>query len=118
MIWADCYSTKWSLFFCQNVTKPSRQQLPVNEESVNALIEGHEIPFSVLALAANKYHCIHVVVARLTIFYNQDKDVIFGTAHSEPWVDAMAGCKSRTSQLAVAAYKKGLNELDQVVSRL
>lgn len=54
--------------FCQNVTKPSHQQLPVNEESVNALTEGHEIPFSVLTLSANTYYCVHVVVAFLPFF--------------------------------------------------
>lgn len=69
--------------FCQIANKPFYQQLPVNQESVNALTEGHEIPFIVLILSANKYYCVHAVVAFLT-FYNQDKDVIFGTAHSLP----------------------------------
>lgn len=50
---------------------------------MNALIEGHEIPFIVSTILANKYYSVHAVVAFLT-FYNQDKDVIFGTAHSVP----------------------------------
>lgn len=68
---------------CQIANKAFYQQLPVNQESVNALIEGHEIPFIVSTILANKYYSVHAVVAFLT-FYNQDKDVIFGTAHSVP----------------------------------
>lgn len=89
VLWFKPIATVQNGGFCPNVAKPSHHQLPVNMESLNALIEEHEILFSVLTLSANKYHVVSMWLSLL-----QDKDVIFGTAHSRVYamVKKSTGC--------------------------